>query len=139
MKRKVRTGATPVEKAIAVAKWNKCLTSAHIHALMGDNVILMIEKAGTLLFIIGLAAHQSKLFNTDISIIHGACRTIFDVSGRDSITQMQRGSIESGLLAIERVKSQIPLKDLSYASLITQSLIQDKGIVWSDFEVFLNR
>lgn len=139
-KTKKRTnGYSPVEKAIAVAKWNKCLTSAHIHALIGENVQLMIEKAGSLLFIVGLAAHMSNVYNTDISIIHGACRTLFDVHGLTSITQMQRGSIEAGLLAIERVKPLIPLSSMAHASLITQGLIQSKGIDWSDFEVFVNR
>jgi hypothetical protein len=128
---------SPVEKAVAKQQWQRFLTVAHIHTLIGGDLVLLIEKAGVLLFIIGLAAHQSNLHTSSVKVIHGACRALYDVVGLSSITELQRASIEAGLLAIEETKQCLDINSVVNASVIAQTLIKSKGVDWSDFQAFI--
>lgn len=138
MMRKIKhTALSPVERAIAKQKWKQHLTQAHLHTLLGQDTQGMLDRVCTLLFIIGLAAHKANILNPDVKIVHGACRTALDISYAESITNMQRGTIESGLLALERLQPLIDVKYIEEASVYASLLIKNGGVFWHHFEVFI--
>ena len=137
-KSKYQNKLTPVERAVAAAKWKKQLTSAHLHALMGDDLVGMISRVCAIFYIIGSAAHKANIYNTDIKIVHGSCRTALDVVYAQNVTPIQRSTLEAGLLATERVKDQIPEKYLVEASITTSLLIKTDGVYWHHFQEFMH-
>lgn len=130
-------GLNPVERAIAKQKWKEFLSTAQLHALIGGDIQSAIDRICTLFYIIGLAAYKQNLLTPEIRIIHGASRTALDVSFENSITEMQRGTLNSGLLAIERIKDSIKEKYLIEASIHTSLLLKQDGVYWRDFQVFV--
>lgn len=136
--RKYKNVLTPVERAIATAKWKKQLTSAHLHALIGDDLNGMIDRVCAVFYIVGLGAHKAKIYNTDINILHGSCRTALDIAYAENVTPLQRSTLEAGLLAVERVKDTIPEKYLIEASIKCSLLLKVDGVYWHHFQEFIH-
>jgi len=133
---------TPVEKAVAKQKWSKATLGAHLQALAGEDWQAVIEHVAMLTYLVGCAADydmsKGQPFDmTDLRIIHGAARTALDVSRFESLTHLQRGSLEAGLLAIERIYPHISDHAMRYASTRAQVLMAVDGIYWKDFEEFV--
>lgn len=130
---------TPVERAVARQKWSGATLRAHLQALAGEDWRTVIEHVASLTYIIGSAAEYDKLPETaDLRIVHGAARTAVDAVSYESLTHMQRGALEAGLLAVERLHPKLSDHALRRASVMAQMLIQAKsGIHWCDFQQFV--
>lgn len=127
---------TPVERAVAKQKWSGATLKAHLQALAGEDWRTVIEHVAALMFIIGSAAAYDKYDNkTDLSILYGAARTTVDVAESEKLTHLQRGSLEAGLLAIERIHPHLSDHAMRRASVMAQYLVQAAGgITIKDFE-----
>lgn len=128
---------TPVERAVAKQKWASTTLNAHLQALMGDNYHKVVDAVATLTFIIGVAADIDRIprDNPDLRMVEGAARTTLDVAVAESITPLQRGAMEAGLLAIERLKPRLTDHALMEASVQLTVLMRVKGgVYWGDFE-----
>jgi len=130
---------SPVERAVARMKWKQSLDTAHLQALIGGKWERVVEKVATLFFLVGYAADKDKLpDSTDLRILHGACRSTLDVTRLEELTDLQRGSLEAGLLAVERIKPLLTERSLMQASTVLQALLkQNNGVFWRDFEEFV--
>ena len=130
---------SPVERAVARQKWSKVTLNAHLHALIGEDWAKVVEHVATLTYIIGAAAEYDEYPDcTDLRIIHGAARTACDVVGSERLTQLQRGSLEAGLLAIERIHPKLSDHAMRRASVMAQYLMAScGGVHWRDFQQFV--
>ena len=129
---------SPVEKAVARQKWSSATLNAHLQALIGGDWQKVVEHVATLTYIIGSAADYDKLpDSTDLRIVHGAARTACDVVGAERLTDLQRGSLEAGLLAIERLYPQLSDHAMRLASTRMTVLMASGGVYWRDFEQFV--
>jgi hypothetical protein len=140
MKPRSLTSLTPVEKAIAKAQWQKAMTSAHLQALIGGDWPTVVDRVASILFIAGHAADIDKLpdDSPDIRILQGAVRTVVDVVDAKDLTDMQRGSLEAGLRAVERIHPLLSVHALATASIQLTLLLKTKGFVSEvDFEKVL--
>ena len=138
MKRK-KFQLTPVERAVARQKWSSKTLDAHLQALAGENWATVVDRVATLFYIVGLAAFVENMeADTDLRILHGAARTTLDISMNHTITPLQRGSLEAGLLAIERIVPRLSDGSMMFASIELQKLLAlGNGVHWRDFEVFV--
>ena len=128
---------TPVERAVAYAKFSKMLTSAHLQALIGGDMNKVLDSVCTLLFIAAAAAHHAQLLNADVKIIHGACRAAVQSTAEERLTDLHRAALESGLLAIERIRPSLPVPCLVLASTEVALLIRQGGVYWRDFQKYV--
>jgi len=130
---------TPVEKAIAKAKWRASTLMAHLKALDSDDWRTAVEHVAHLTFMVGVAANVDKVprTNTDLRIIAGTSNTLLDVAAYEQLTDMQRGSMSAGLLAIERLHPQLSDHAMTIAELTFRALMGRGGIYGKHFqEVF---
>jgi hypothetical protein len=137
--RKRKYVMSPVEKAVAKQKWKQSLDTAHLQALIGGKWERVVEKVATLFFLVGYAADKDKLPDSpDLRILHGACRSTLDVTRLEELTDLQRGSLEAGLLAVERIKPLLSDDSLMQASVVL-TVLREKhdGVYWSDFQEFV--
>ena len=128
---------TPVERAVAHAKFSKMLTSAHLQALIGGDMDKVLDSVCTLLFICAAAAHHAKILDTDVKIIHGACRASVQAVVEGGLSAQARGALEAGLLAFERLRPQLPVPALVLASTEASILIRQGGVYWKDFQKYV--
>lgn len=127
-------GLTPVEKAVARAKWRSHLSSAGLQALMGEDVATVIDRVATILFIIGLAAYKSGLTGVDVAALHAGCRAALKaVSGEG----LDRPTLDLALQAAERIRETLPEVVMASASVEASILIKRGGVDWSAFQVFI--
>ena len=127
----------PVERAIAKAKWERLATSADLHLSWGDNFDRVINDVSVLLYITGLAAHNSKLVDSRIADLHTACTTAVDCVDGGEITVEQQEALAKGLEAVRQLKPLLPERDFVTASIQASCLIKSGGVFWKDFLVFI--
>ena len=79
---------TPVEKAIAKAKWRASTLMAHLKALDSNDWQTTVEHVAHLTFLIGVAAGVDKVprTNTDLRIIAGTANTLLEVAAYERLT-----------------------------------------------------
>lgn len=133
---------TPVERAVAKQKWSGRTLLAHLQALAGEDCKTVVEHVAILTYVIGCASDYdlskgATLNETDLRIIHGAARTAVDVSNYQSLSHLQRGSLEAGLLAIERLQPTLSDHAMRLASTRASVLMHQGGIYWKHFEEFV--
>lgn len=128
---------TPVERAVAYAKFSKMLTSAHLQALVGGDMNRVLDSVCTLLFIAAAAAHHADILDADVKIIHGSCRASVQACSEERLTDLHRGALESGLLALERLRPRLPVPALVLASTEVSILIRQGGVYWRDFQKYV--
>lgn len=119
-------------------EWSKLLNEAYIHTLIGENLVRIRERVGSILFVIGLAAHRANIHNNETKAIHEACRALFDLVDATAITDHQRSSIEAGLLATVALKPMLSESYLIQASQHLTALLRRSGVIWQDFEEFVS-
>lgn len=126
---------TPVEKAVARAKWRSHLSSAGLQALMGEDVATVVDKVATILYIVGLACHKSGLAGADVDAVHRGCRAALGaVSGEG----LDRAVLDLALQAAERLRGELSELSLAAASVDASARIKAGSVNWSDFAVFVD-
>lgn len=128
---------TAVERAVAHAKFSKMMTSAHLQALIGGDMDKVLDSVCTLLFIGAAAAHHAKILDTDVKILHGACRASVQAVVEGGLSTQARGALEAGLLALERLKPRLPVPALVLASTEVAILTKQGGVFWKDFQKYV--
>lgn len=133
-KRKVRVKRlTPVEAAVASARWDSYLNSAAIHALIGQDLAAVRDRVATLLLIIGLSAKADKLSGPEVDVLHDACHALMS----ESLDEDIRTRLNNGLMAAVELKKQVSDVSIVTASVHVANLIRSGGVDWSEFEKFL--
>lgn len=105
MRQRRRPGLSLIERALIERDWRATAVSAQIHALIGDSSDGMVNAAGRVLYVVLGAAIAEELDadQPEIRIIRGAVNAVHDQAGVADIPAARRASIESGLLAAERL------------------------------------
>lgn len=125
---------TPVEKAIARAKWRSHLSSAGLQALLGQDVATVIDRVATILYIVGLACYKSGLTGADVDAVHAGCRAAL---GAVSGEVLDRVRLDLALQAAERMRGELSELALAAASVDASTKIKSGGVVWADFATFV--
>jgi hypothetical protein len=127
---------TPVEKAIAKAKWKASTLMAHLKALDSDDWQTTVEHVAHLTFLTGVAASVDKVprTNVDLRIIAGASNTLLEVAVYERLTDLQRGSMSAGLLAIERLQPTLSDHAMTTAEMTLRALMGRGGVYGHHFQ-----
>ena len=130
---------TPVERAIAKAKWDRLYAKALLAAVADDDLESILRKAVDVMLTVGKAAKLAKLDPTlpDIRRLHGACRTIFDCATSGKMSPLQRLTVSSGLEAAGLIKPLIPERNFIEACVHVTLIIDSRPVYWQDFLDFL--
>ena len=133
-KRKVRVKRlTPVEAAVASARWDSHLTAAAIQALIGQDLAAVRDRVATLLLIIGLSAKADRLSGPDVHTLHDACRALQS----DTLDEDVRTRLNNGLMAVVELKKQVSDVAIVTASVHVANLISTGGVTWAEFTKFV--
>lgn len=127
----------PVARAIMRQKWRTATLDAHLQALAGGEWRTVVDRVAELMFIVGYAAHQDGLECTDLKIVHGATRTLCDVVLAQSLTDVQRATLDSGIRAVGRVQPRLSDMAMISASVHISLLMKTNGVYWGDFEKWM--
>lgn len=121
MKRKPKQyGMHPLIKAQIRAKWNSEAVSAQIHALMGADKYKLLAYGSILFFVAGAcAAHLGWTGDEpDFRIVRGSVNALDDLKDRPEITEQDRLSLHSGMLAAQRILDATPVQVIDEAALL---------------------
>lgn len=117
MKRKNRTKTlSPVERALIAAQWRGNVSTARIHALMGDDADALVNQSGKVLYVVlGAALLEGVNYDDtpDMRIMRGAVNALEEQAEVEKIDELRRKSLLSGLEAAARM-----LEVLSYPSVV---------------------
>jgi len=110
----------PLIRAQIRAKWNSEAVSAQIHTLMGGDKYKMLAYGSILFFVAGAcAAHLGwDGDEPDFRIVRGSVNALDDLKDRSEITEQDRLSLHSGMLAAKRILDMTPADVIDQAALI---------------------
>lgn len=137
--RQRRKGVSLIERALIERDWRATAVSAQIHALIGDNSNGMVNAAGRVLFVVlGAAiAEEVDAEQPEIRVIRGAVNAVHEQAGEADIPAARRASIESGLLAAERLVPLFARRSLVDAACDLELKLRRQHLHTSDFEALL--
>lgn len=113
MKKRTRRKPVGLHPAIRQAirrKWDAETVTAEIHAILGDDKDRLMAHASLLFFVAGgCAAHLGWTGDEpDFRIIRGSINALDDLNERASITDIDRASLQAGMLAAARIIKATP-------------------------------
>lgn len=110
----------PLLRAQIRAKWNSEAVSAQIHALMGADKYKLLAYGSILFFVAGAcAAHLGWTGDEpDFRIVRGSVNALDDLKDRQEITEQDRLSLHSGMLAAQRILDATPVQVIDEAALL---------------------
>lgn len=137
--RQRRPGLSLIERALIERDWRATAVSAQIHALIGDSSDGMVNAAGRVLFVVlGAAiAEEVDAEQPEIRVIRGAVNAVHEQAGEDDIPGTRRKSIESGLLAAERLVPHFARRSLVDAACDLELKLRRQHLHTDDFEALL--
>lgn len=109
-KRKQPPGMHPVIKAQIRAKWNSEAVLAQIHALSGQDADRLLAHGSVMFFVASACAiHLGWTGDEpDMRIVRSSVNALDDLARRRTITDMDRGSLQAGMMAAHRIISATP-------------------------------
>lgn len=136
-----RPGLSLIERALIERDWRAVAVSAHIHALIGDDSDHMVNGAGRVLYVVlGAAiAENVDADQAELRVIRGAVNAVHDQAGEADIPAARRASIESGLLAAERLIPAFERRSLINAACELELKLRAGHVNTSDFEALVAR
>ncbi|MGD9599962.1 MAG: hypothetical protein AB7P94_16680 [Steroidobacteraceae bacterium] len=131
----LRKTLTPVERAVLRQKWSHQAVDAQLHALMGDSVEAIADRAGALFYVVLWACHRDQLPTDDVDrrIVRGAVMQLADLDGKTRINDMQRGAVRSGLEAMARLAPRLKADTMALASHSLYYIARERPVVLRDF------
>lgn len=131
----------PFERQKLRQIWSERTLNAIIHALDGEDLAAVMEKVGTLFYVVLGAAMVERISpdTPDMRILRATANTLGDLTGADQITHQQRGSLSSGLEALRRVVAGMQEESLFVAATHAQQVLNGGRVTLADFEAFGER
>lgn len=110
----------PLIRAQIRAKWDSEAVSAQIHTLMGGDKYKMLAYGSILFFVAGACAvHLGWTGDEpDFRIVRGSVNALDDLKDRPEVTEQDRMSLHSGMLAAKRILDITPADVIDRAALI---------------------
>lgn len=132
-------GLSLVQRALIERDWRAEVITAHIHALIGDDSDRLVNGAGRVLYVVLGAAitEGADPELPDLRIVRGAVNAVHDQAGEAEIHPMRRSSIESGLLAAERLIPAFERRSLINAACELELKLRAGHVNTSDFEALV--
>ena len=123
-----------VIRANIEADIDRLRTGAELHAYTGANAPALANLAGRLVYIVCHAAREHGLGETpEARIMAGMANALADLAERPDGMEKQRGAIQSGLAAIDRLMPQLGTWSLAAGALeLDEILAQTGGMGTSD-------
>ena len=102
----------PMLRAQIRQKWSSECVNGQIHALFGDNKDKLLAYGSVLMFVASACANHSGMQEDSYQfrIIRGAINALDDLKERPEITDIDRGSIYSGLLVSQEIIQETPVQ-----------------------------
>jgi response regulator RpfG family c-di-GMP phosphodiesterase len=130
MKKKTSASMHPVLRAQVRAKWASTSVNAQIHALFGDNKDKLLAYSSILMFVASACATQLDMAQDNIKfrVIRGAINALDDLKDKQTITQVDRGSIYAGLLASQELIEDTAIEIVDDAAQMYYRMEQQMGM-----------
>jgi response regulator RpfG family c-di-GMP phosphodiesterase len=124
------TSMHPVLRAQVRAKWASTSVNAQIHALFGDNKDKLLAYSSILMFVASACATQLDMAQDNIKfrVIRGAINALDDLKDKQTITQVDRGSIYAGLLASQELIEDTAIEIVDDAAQMYYRMEQQMGM-----------
>lgn len=126
-----RRASNPIEGAIFKMRLSNDLaalrTGAGLHAFMGADAMELCHLTGRLIYITAFAVGKQwgdATDNPDIRILLGAANALGDLMERPQDLERHRGSIQSGLAAIDRLMPDLSEWALAEGSLRLAAILE---------------
>lgn len=131
----------PFERQRMRQIWSERTLNASIHALNGEDLAAVLDKTGSLFYVVLGAAmiEQISPDTPDMRILRATANTLGDLTGADQITHQQRGSLSSGLEALRRLVAGMNEESLFVAATHAQQLLSRRPVTLADFEALGER
>lgn len=116
-------------------------TSAGLHGMIGDNTPMLLNQAGRLCFIVCHAASACGFSESpEVRILRGTAESLGDVNANPESLHRLRGSINSGVVAAQRILPKLDEFALAMASLeLDAMLAAGRGMGTHDIERALTK
>lgn len=132
-----RLSLTPVERAVLRQQWSRQALDAQLHALMGENVEAIADRAGALFYVVLWACNGDELPTDDVDrrIVRGAVMQLADLDGAKAITDLQRNAVRAGLEAVTRLAPRLKADTMAVASHTLYHIARQRPVALRDFPV----
>lgn len=109
-KRRKPVGLHPLMKQAIRAKWNSEAVKAQIHALMGADREKLLAHGSVMFFVASACATYLGWTGDepDMRIVRASVNALDDLAGRKTITDLDRGALQSGMMASHRIIAITP-------------------------------
>jgi hypothetical protein len=119
MKRKTQsTRMNPVLRSVLRQRWSSNAVKAKIHALIGQDCDKLLAYGSVLFFVASACAMDMGWTGDepDMRIVRASVNALDDLASRKQITEVDRSSILSGMLAAQRVIEASPIEMVTNAA-----------------------
>ena len=125
----------PVKQALVVANMQEDIDrlkrACGIHAFMGDDVDVLTNLAGRLVFITCYAIGLHGLGDTpEARILMGTANALGELAEDAAGLEQRRGAIQAGLAAIDRIMPKLNPTSLAEGALKLEYMLNNEGL-WS--------
>lgn len=140
MKKKPK-GLGMVERAVIAQQWRSSVSTARIHALIGDDSLELVQQAGRVFFVALGAAIIEKVPDDDVEvrIMRSCVNALHDQAGVTAIDPMRRNSIKAGLEAAVRLLDRLPYPSIVKSACDLHVKELNKGVWTSDFRELIGK
>lgn len=116
-------------------KWSAQGIEAQLHALMGENVEAIADRAGALFFVALWATSTDGVSADDVDrrVIRGAVMQLADLDGASTITDLQRNAVRAGLEAVGRMTKRLSPEAIALASHHLFYIVRARPVTLRDF------
>lgn len=118
-------GTHPCLKPQVRASWGARAVMAQLHALTGNNPQRLLELSGVLFFVACSCAMRLGWTGdeTDMRIVRASVNALDEFSKRTAITDMDRGALQAGIMAAQRIIDISPVNVLADAAALYQEAL----------------
>ena len=131
----------PVERAIITRDWRAGVSLARIAAILSDNSDHMVQRAGTVFFVVLGAAVSAGWHEDDwqMRIIRGSVNAVYDQAGVEVITPERRASIGRGLQVAAEMVPTFTHEQLVHSACDLALKLKTGHVHISDFDALTMR
>lgn len=126
-KRTIRkpVGMHPFLRQQVRASWGAKAVLAQLHALTGNNRQRLLELSGVLFFVACTCAMRLGWTGdeTDMRIVRASVNALDDFAKRTAITDMDRGALQAGIMAAQRIIEISPVDVIADAAALYQEAL----------------
>lgn len=130
-----RLSLTPVERAVLRQKWSQQAIEAQLHALLGEDVARIADRAGSMFYVVLWACNGDQVPTDDVDrrVIRGAVMQLVDLEGAATITDLQRNAVRAGLEAVTRLAPRLKADTMAVASHTLYHIARQRPVTLRDF------